>query len=433
MNTEFLDKFDLHAPDMHFRAHVSPFAPHVAEKSRAQAVLTKRGLPDIEAERLFVFAALISNQNTDAYHTRMASSSLSNYARDAKAGVAFLDSHQHSNRIGYSYDGQYKDGDSPSVLADFYTVRGLRLGALATDDFIGGVEAGLIRDVSIGFKESTDPATPFKYSCSICGEDMFSWDCYHIPGVTYEVTTNPDAEPDEQITEERVCFSWVENAELSEVSAVYDGATPDAMIVKATREQRAGRLSNDTKLLLERKHRIELPRSEQFRGVNLPKEKDMADDKDKSGAPDKLLVREIAIEARAAGLDGKGEDVMTLVRSMREEIERLKPFERVADEGKALREQLIKETLEEGVRAFGDKFENEKKREMLSGLGVDTIVELRSTWKALGDANFDAAKNRQSKDDPESDENGGDKEDKSDETSAPEEMPEIPEEAYGGV
>ena len=42
----------------------------------------------------FFWTAEISNNRLDAYFTRMAPSSLKNYAEDAKRGVSFQDSHQ---------------------------------------------------------------------------------------------------------------------------------------------------------------------------------------------------------------------------------------------------------------------------------------------------------------------------------------------------
>jgi len=58
----------------------------------------------------------------------------------------------------------------------------------------------------------------------------------------------------------QVCTARIENAELVEVSAVYDGATPGAAIVKAEMAAERGRLSPAEYEMLETQYRIRLPR-----------------------------------------------------------------------------------------------------------------------------------------------------------------------------
>jgi len=231
------------------------------------------------------------------------------------------------------------------------------------------------------------------YRCSMCGLDLFDYECDHIPGMSYSATKDPNQEPSDENTENRIAFAWVDNARLSEVSAVYDGATPDAMIVKANREYRAGRLKGNQLDAFEQRTRIHLPRSEKFRGYELNSEQgenDMGTKADEaSGTPDKLVAREVAFEARSCGLDCTDDaDVLDTVKAMRAEIERLQPLAVQAQEGKELRTILVEETLEEGVRAFGDSFDKEAKLRMLDGLSVETVKEMRSSWKEIGDAKF---------------------------------------------
>lgn len=416
-----LEDFELEIPRPTFRAHChvagAPMLPQV------RALLRE----DVPEDRLFLFDAQVSNQNLDSYYTRMAESSLRNYAEDAAAGVAFLDTHSGAQRLGYSYGGEYDD-EEKRVVASFYTLRGLQLGKLSTDNFIEGVQYGLIRDVSIGFKEGEG----FRYTCSVCRGDIFSYDCPHIPGVEYDVPDAPDVDPSRG-AETATCFAWVENARLSEVSAVYDGATPDAMIVKATREHRAGRLGAETQRFLETKHRIHLPRTKMFNGIdsNERETKTMANNEKPTPAPTDLLAREVAIEMRAAGVTTAEEaDVLGMVRTLCAEVERLRPLEREAIEGRALRTALIDETLAEGVRAYGDAFNQEGKRSMLQGLDVDTIREMRSTWQAIGDASLPAGRRSQADPEAEGEEAG----EEGDEQEAPAlESDALAVEAVGGV
>ena len=58
----------------------------------------------------------------------MAISSLQNYAADANDGVSLQDSHwEWRLGLGRSLTGRYeKAGESEQVIADFYTVRGIK-------------------------------------------------------------------------------------------------------------------------------------------------------------------------------------------------------------------------------------------------------------------------------------------------------------------
>ncbi len=406
-----LEEYELNSPDPHFRAPVfstSPLNVHVAPETTIQKRVAEAIGEVVPDERLFTFAAEISNQNLDSYYTRMAESSLCNYARDAAAGVAFLDTHQHNQRLGYSLAGRFEDdGEKSYVIADFYTVRDMQLGSVSTNQFIEALQYGLLRDVSIGFKE----APGFMYRCSACGRDFFSSECSHIPGMMYSVTENPDADPDDQITRDAICFAWIENAALSEVSAVYDGATPDAMIIKAAREQRAGRLKPEVQRMLESAYRIELPKTNKtFRGIEIKnKEIDiMASEATQlSGAPDKMQMKAAAIAARSVGLEVKDDNaVEDTVQTLVDEVRRLKPLESAAIEGRTLRAALIEETLAEGVRAFGDKFDREAKKVWLEKLDAETIGETRHSWSDIGNAVFAGGK-RQTKDEPDEPEKDG--------------------------
>jgi hypothetical protein len=384
-----LEEFELVQPSR-FRARISQSHVLPAE-SVMQRVMSD--IPGITAEELFTFSGEISNQSVDSWDTCMAESSLKNYAEDAQTGVAFMNSHKHGTLpVGYSVAGQYVAGDNPSVLADFYTVRNLDMSGMNTDSFIKGVNANLVRDLSIGFKEGPG----FLYSCNICGLSMWDWDCRHIPGMEYDVVTNPEADPSMQVTTQVLCFAWVENARLSEVSAVFDGATPGAMIVKATREQRAGRLKPDVQRMLESAYRIHLPKPRIITvgEINQSKENDMAN-KEQSGAPDNemragiiiephdtILAQTLRLEARTAGVEVADTDTPEAVaKAMRTEIARLRPFEALANDGRVLRSALIDESLNEGVRAYGNDFNREAKQAMLEAMPIDMVRELRDSWR----------------------------------------------------
>lgn len=433
-----LAEFDLDVPEMSaFPARIGR-SERMTDEALFNLVTTKfaRKAASLSLEDMYFFHAEISNQALDAYMTKMAESSLRNYAEDATAGVAFQNSHKARELgVGYVINGEYVD-TTKTVLTDMYTVRGLKLNAdLDTDNFIRGVDAGLIRDVSIGFK----PDIGYAERCNICGREWWDYDCRHIPGMTYDVPLNPEADPTNQPTQETLAFIWIENARLSEVSAVYDGATPGAMILtKAVREQRAGRLSPRIRSLIESRYHIDLvePRRT-FGGLGSESERPKTDGRSTTmtleealekatnaesaaraaetkaseaseratkaeGERDAEKARADAAEARvteltstirstADGLEGveikddsKPEEI---ARSVRMLIDVNLPLARQIEE---LRTAEIDAALESGVRAFGDEFDKDKKRTMLDKLDLADIRDQAKDWeeRAVGSGKF---------------------------------------------
>jgi len=344
----------------------------------------------------YFWRAEISSDRMDAYFTRMHESSLTNYAQDAAAGVSFQNSHRH-NELGFgrSLTGLYIPGvDVQAVHADFYTVRGLQLNGVNTDHLIAGIRTGLVKDVSIGFFGGD-------FRCSICGRDMWDWDCFHVPGFEY-VPVNEKGDRGEP----EVAFAWVYAAHLAEVSGVFDGATPGAAILKAQQEAEAGRLNDRQVQLLENRYRIALPGKRQtWTGANLQQEGSMNKDGKKEGKEEEgtqpqvderlaLLDRvEKAlsgvdganVEARLAGVLAERTSSAQRVQELTAEVAKLAPL---AEDGRAYRADLIANALAEGVRAYGEKFDEPTYRTLLESASLDVTKRLMADWKASGDGRF---------------------------------------------
>ena len=214
----------------------------------------------------FTWKSVVSNSTLDSYYTRQDTQSLKNYAKDANAGVMFLDSHDKRQLgFGQSIRGVFaassqkldertpSDTDPATVTADFYTVPGVKLGRGDSDSFIRAVRSGVINDVSIGFM-------PERFECNLCRADPFDWwsmECMHIPGALYDASGK---EVVKKRTEGSVqAFAWVRNARLLEVSAVYDGATTGAYVQKAQWLAESGEMSRGAASLVEAQLRIRLP------------------------------------------------------------------------------------------------------------------------------------------------------------------------------
>lgn len=198
----------------------------------------------------FFFSAEISNGRFDSHSTRMAQSSLKNYATEAQSGVSFLYSHDVRELMGRSMGGQFigaQGNGVARVTSDFFITPGLRLGEVESDQMILAIDSGTLTDVSIGFFGG-------QWICSICGNDIWDWygECRHYPGYKAEVQADGK-------TERVLCTADVEDAHLAETSGVYKGSTPGAMIEKANRQAREGSLDPGTRRFLEQRLHIHLP------------------------------------------------------------------------------------------------------------------------------------------------------------------------------
>jgi len=206
---------------------------------------------------VLIFAATISNDSLDTFATRMAESSLRNYARDLERGVPLMVGHQLLGLpIGQSVSGSYSGAtvhQGARVDGTIYIVGGSVIDGHDLDSVIAAVRSGTVTDVSIGF-------TPGRFECSICGSDPFDWlatRCQHVPALEYESKGGKD----------EMAFAWVIDASLREVSLVYRGATPGAAVTgvlplaseKAGRLASAGRLSAHSMDLIERRFGRPLP------------------------------------------------------------------------------------------------------------------------------------------------------------------------------
>jgi len=378
----------------------------------------------------FFFEAEISSTSLDAYFTHMADSTLRNFARDAGEGISLLDSHDgYKLGVGYSASGRYEEQDGAGrVVATFYIVPGLNYGGrhsfAASDDFIRAIRSGVVRDVSVGFYGG-------RWVCDLCKQPYFGQGstCTHVAGYEYDI------ERDGRMTRE-LCTVAIHDARLSEVSLVYDGATPGAMILKAEQEAEAGRMSPADIRQFEQQYRVKLPRPSAVAtdpvrvpvitpadvtlsaGAGAKGVRTMQEDEEVVTEPEAAEVETPAGEAAAnaagaeaqaaveevraamlesaapqgaplaAGVRWLNEQLVQATRQLNEaqaEVARLQPL---ADQGRAYREELVNQAVAEGVRAMGEAFPEETYRAMLTNAPLEHIRQVRDTFAAQGDARF---------------------------------------------
>ena len=378
------------------------------------------GLLDIgegEENDWYFFTAEISSTTLDSYHTHMDASTLRNFARDAGEGVALLDSHDgYKLGVGYSAGGRFEEEDGEGrAVGVFYIVPGIRFGGkhsfASTDDYIRAVDAGVVRDVSVGFYGG-------RWICDLCHQPYYGYGstCNHIAGWEYEI------ERDGKMTRE-LCTVTILDARLSEVSLVYDGATPGAMILKAEQEAEAGRLSPAMTRQIERQYRVKLPGGT-TRESSVVETSDGTDGGlgdsaissmgiDGEGVMEEEIIETVEEESvDAAGVAEAGEARQTIeeirqivsesaapegvtlaaaVRWLNEELARVSgerdralgqvaELQPLAEQGRAYREELIDRAVVEGVRAMGEAFPEETYRAMLSNAPLEHIRKVEETF-----------------------------------------------------
>lgn len=332
-----------------------------------------------ESRQPFFWPAEISNNRLDSHYSRMMDNTLENFAADAKAGVSFINSHRHMELpFGGSLDGKTEQQDGRKrVLVDFYTLPGLTLNGVRTDDFIDGVRSGVVRDVSVGFHGG-------KHWCDICRQNYFSWDCPHIAGMTYEVKDVGSV----------MATTSIDGARLSEVSAVYDGSTPDATITKAQRMAESGELKPEAVRVLEARYRMRLPTKRSFAGADVPgKDKTMDFEAIVTQVREALSVpADGDVVATITGITGE----LAQLRTAKETADqRIKTLEVEAADGRQYRTDLVSETLAEGVRAFGEKFDKDTYGEMLKSAPLTVIKRMKTDWQSIGDERFSGGRKSQ--------------------------------------
>lgn len=397
----------------------------------------------------FLFDAIISNNTRDFYHTRMSEESLKNYVEDAERGVSFLDSHGWQ-RLGLGRTFASQLTSTPGGLEEFPGENRIEVaasvyilpnynpggGSILTNDFIRGVRGGTIFDVSIGFYAEF-------MRCSICGLDMWDWDCWHIPGFTYEIKGE-----DGKVLETKRAFAWVEGGHLCEVSAVYDGATEGAGIttivpfVKAEVEAEAGRLKANARLLIESRYRRNLPTPQRFiAGANAtgedmsklttkgkrsaeeeaalaeldtvadvetpdpaPEEEtddtlietvEDSDDEDDNDGDDEGEREVDVVAERAKALYGEvrgmlGGDVGKRLGLPKGQSvkERVADLLKLAEAGKRYRDDLETEALAAGVRAHGKKFNEKNWRGICAKADIDGLKDIIATFETEAGTRF---------------------------------------------
>ena len=176
---------------------------------------------DVDSEKLFRLIAEVSNTETDSHSHVVSEKFLKTMRGQLNSGkVPFIGDHNMEKMIGRSVSGKMEDGTR--LIGDFDILRNWNYG-VDTNEFIKGVEASMLTDVSGGFKIKAA-------SCTICKKQAFisrkaesfedkCWD--HLPGRKYK---------------SQIAKWLLEEGDLIEVSSVPSGANQNTEILDYTKQ-----------------------------------------------------------------------------------------------------------------------------------------------------------------------------------------------------
>jgi len=311
--------------------------------------LAKRKL---SKEEVFVYPVkFVGDGMIENRYLKLDKSLLEVFKKDANRGVAFLLDHSWTSfgRLAHPYGRTFeatvsasqKEDETPkdeewALYGSVYMVRGKSKDGISTDALIKDIEDGTLSDVSIGFGME-------KYECSICGSDI--WDCSHRPGKEYEVNGQM-----------KLCYIIGKPPGfLMELSGVFDGAYASAKILARDGD-------DEEEEYVEVKDIKEVEKGTRLFHVLSNRGLFTFAKKEKTSH----VVTPTIDEAKAKEIAGE---------NWQENIFRL------ASDAKSLRDDLVKDTLEWGVRANGEHFKRDEYELLFKDIDISRIKSFREMWQ----------------------------------------------------
>lgn len=333
----------------------------------------------LSAEDVFVYQGIISSDAMDSYYTKMdAETSLRNYANDLKAGTPLMTYHETSQSpIGRSFDSSIdvKEDGKTVVRGLFYIVRHTKINGESTDDLIRQIETGTLTEMSVGFG-----GINLWYKSSYDGKDIFESRYY----------------PGDKDENGNLVYYYIMDATLREVSLVYKGACPDAVVE---------RIRNDLPNMEDAERQIQKYETRFNVRIDMPKQRSKEGKRmnieeitravEKGDLQRGELLKALKVDAITDGqrsiLKELGEDAsIETVRSLKEKAE--------------IGERAFNEKLDELVKArvaIGQEFDQEKYKEQMRSMDVDFIEDQIRLFEDIKKAEFKPGRQTQKQNDEE--------------------------------
>lgn len=320
----------------------------------------------LSAEDVFVYQGIISSDAMDSYYTKMdAETSLRNYANDLKAGTPLMTYHETSQSpIGRSFDSSIdvKEDGKTVVRGLFYIVRHTKINGESTDDLIRQIETGTLTEMSVGFG-----GINLWYKSSYDGKDIFESRYY----------------PGDKDENGNLVYYYIMDATLREVSLVYKGACPDAVVE---------RIRNDLPNMEDAERQIQKYETRFNVRIDMPKQRS------KEGK--RMNIEEItrAVEKgdlqrgellKALKVDAITDGQRSILKELGEDasIETVRSLKEKAEIGKRAFEEKLDELVKARV-AIGQEFDQEKYKEQMRSMDVDFIEDQTRLFEDIKKAEF---------------------------------------------
>ena len=193
---------------------------HFAKKELLAEDLYSFSVDAADDHTLTAFFSYLGTDMIEAFHQDVMARHISQEAEL----IGFLFGHD-TNKIpsGTLFQSelvQVVDGEAKltSFRPSVYMVKDLKTSDISTDDYVKAYESGHTEAVSVGFQAGS-------FICGICGNDMRSMNCPHMPGRWYNVA--PEGEtPINKLCTYTVHQGSIKKRNLIELSGVYAGAMP---------------------------------------------------------------------------------------------------------------------------------------------------------------------------------------------------------------
>lgn len=333
----------------------------------------------LSTEDVFVYQGIISSDAMDSYYTKMdAETSLRNYANDLKAGTPLMTYHETSQSpIGRSFDSSIdvKEDGKTVVRGLFYIVRHTKINGENTDDLIRQIETGTLTEMSVGFG-----GINLWYKSSYDGKDIFESRYY----------------PGDKDENGNLVYYYIMDATLREVSLVYKGACPDAVVE---------RIRNDLPNMEDAERQIQKYETRFNVRIDMPKQRS------KEGK--RMNIEEItrAVEKgdlqrgellKALKVDAITDGQRSILKELGEDasIETVRSLKEKAEIGKRAFEEKLDELVKARV-AIGQEFDQEKYKEQMRSMDVDFIEDQTRLFEDIKKAEFKPGRQTQKQNDEE--------------------------------
>ena len=342
---------------------------------------------DVDSDKIFRLVSEVTNNEVDSHHHFVSEKFMKQMRAQLNTGkIPFVAGHDMDKVLGKCRSGKMQDNDT-RLIAETDVLRGWNYG-ISSDEFIKGVENGMLTDVSGGYRINAA-------SCTICNKQAYisrSAESYedkcweHLPGRKYKG---------------KVAKWNLEDGEIIELSGVPLGANKKSEILEFTKQ-----LADETELLkgleIGEDFSIILPFLDETYEILKTHKSNPVFSIPEKGA-DKMANEQVLAThiGRASTLikelpSDQGEAVGKIIdaysalndehATLKSEVETYKEKAEAYDK---YENSLIADAIKYGIQAEGDDFDKEKWEKVLKGYNDLELVDLQANkWKKEADEEF---------------------------------------------